>query len=103
MHKVLVGTLYQAASDGPLLCFCGFIEYDKKHDSLSENRFAIVATVALTTGILGAQGTTKRQASMTMSWQIKQPIGVPNSNAWTAYELPREVSLYCRISDYSGG
>lgn len=56
----------------------------------------------MTTGILGAQGTTKRQASMTMSWQIKQPIGVPNSNAWTAYELPREVSRYARCTQSYG-
>lgn len=31
---------------------------------------------------------------MTFAWQMKQPIGVPNPNAFTAYFLPRYVSGY---------
>jgi hypothetical protein len=56
-------------------------------------RCTVVIVAALGCGINGTIGSRKRLETMTFGWQMKQPIGVANPNAFTAYFLPRYVSV----------
>jgi len=93
-HRQSGGIPYRVGDGGAFQCFC-----TSPHSSpilpsfynINRSRCTVVAAVALGCAIPGAKGSQKRRATMTFEWQMKQPVGVANPNAFTAYYLPRYV------------